>query len=413
MPGGIALPPGTRTRRLRHRIHRRHRRRTLEPCAALRHPVALQPRPPGCARRRCQNRRRRGPADAASLRHSPPGGQPAGTPPLQGRRPRRGLLFPAARQRLRAGAGESDCGGGAGIPRPVPLRVARGADEHQRPRRQGSIDHAAHRAGAHRQTLGHEPGRVRAQVIPRPQRDREARRRRQDQEFLRLVDVQPGHRLQGPARFLVVGEFLPRSVEPGLRDGALHLPSALQHEHLPDVAARAAFPDAGPQRRDQHRQGQPQLDARPRGGTLGRLLGRRHRPAQTHYPAGRLGQREPGQRARSPRHERARHPPCDDDARALRVARQPGGVAGTCRVLRIPRLLQRALGRSGGAGVQRRQHGRRVPGPERPASGALQADRRRDFLSRLGGGRGGVRRRARHRKRTAWARRNDRRRYGQ
>ena len=49
-----------------------------------------------------------------------------------------------------------------------------------------------------------------------------------------------------------------RPVRVQLRD----LPPALLDQHLPDVAAGAAVPNAGPQRRDQHRQGQRQLDAR-------------------------------------------------------------------------------------------------------------------------------------------------------
>ena len=39
---------------------------------------------------------------------------------------------------------------------------------------------------------------------------------------------------------------------------------ALQHEHVPELAARAPVPDARPQRRDQHRAGQRELDARAR-----------------------------------------------------------------------------------------------------------------------------------------------------
>ena len=54
-----------------------------------------------------------------------------------------------------------------------------------------------------------------------------------------------------------------------LQDRALHLGSgpgapALLHQHLPGMAARAPLPHDRAQRRDQHRQGQFQLDARPR-----------------------------------------------------------------------------------------------------------------------------------------------------
>ena len=40
---------------------------------------------------------------------------------------------------------------------------------------------------------------------------------------------------------------------------------ALLDQHVPELAARAPVPDARPQRRDQHRAGQRELDARPRG----------------------------------------------------------------------------------------------------------------------------------------------------
>ncbi len=133
------------------------RRRPLEPRPALRHAVALQPRPPRRARCRLQDRRRRGPADAASV-------QPAaqrrsagcGHHLYQDSDLGVGFCLPAPRQRLCAGARQGDHGGGAGITRPVPVRLARGAHEHQRARRQGATHHAAHRTGARRQALGHE-----------------------------------------------------------------------------------------------------------------------------------------------------------------------------------------------------------------------------------------------------------------
>ena len=40
------------------------------------------------------------------------------------------------------------------------------------------------------------------------------------------------------------GEILSRPFEPGLRDRRLRLSSALQHEHVSEMAARSAVPDA-------------------------------------------------------------------------------------------------------------------------------------------------------------------------
>ena len=60
----------------------------------------------------------------------------------------------------------------------------------------------------------------------------------------------------------------------------------LLDEHVPVVAARPPVPLRRPQRRDQHRPGQPELDARPRGD--GRRLGaarRRHGPSRSARPA--------------------------------------------------------------------------------------------------------------------------------
>ena len=48
------------------------------------------------------------------------------------------------------------------------------------------------------------------------------------------------------------------------RSAAGRLSSALQHQHLPHVGARAAVPRAVPQRRDQHAARQPRVDARAR-----------------------------------------------------------------------------------------------------------------------------------------------------
>ena len=89
-------------------------------------------------------------------------------------------------------------------------------------------------------------------------------RRVRDRGLLPLALLaHPG--LQGHAHHRPARPGLPRPDRRAgrLRDGGRAL--ALLHEHLPELAAGPPVPVHRPQRRDQHRDGQPQLDARPRG----------------------------------------------------------------------------------------------------------------------------------------------------
>jgi glutamate synthase domain-containing protein 1 len=61
-----------------------------------------------------------------------------------------------------------------------------------------------------------------------------------------------------------LAHFYPDLSDTGLQDRHRRLPSALQHQHLSHLGARAALPHDLPQRRDQHAAGQRELDARPR-----------------------------------------------------------------------------------------------------------------------------------------------------
>ena len=79
------------------------------------------------------------------------------------------------------------------------------------------------------------------------------------------VAVVPHARLQGHAHHAAAGRVLPRPRRRARRVGARAGAQPLLHQHVPVVAARAPVPVHRPQRRDQHRAGQPQLDARPRG----------------------------------------------------------------------------------------------------------------------------------------------------
>jgi glutamate synthase (NADPH) large chain len=59
------------------------------------------------------------------------------------------------------------------------------------------------------------------------------------------------------------GGVLPRPRRPARGSFGRGVPPALLHQHAAAVAAGASLPDAGAQRRDQHRRGQPQLGGGP------------------------------------------------------------------------------------------------------------------------------------------------------
>ena len=82
-------------------------------------------------------------------------------------------------------------------------------------------------------------------------------------------------RLQGDADRAPAGAVLPRPVRPRVHLGPGHGALPVLHQHLPVLAAGPPVPVHRAQRRDQHRAGQPQLDAGPGGDA-------RHRP---HPPA--------------------------------------------------------------------------------------------------------------------------------
>ena len=77
--------------------------------------------------------------------------------------------------------------------------------------------------------------------------------------------VVPHPRLQGDAHHAPAGRVLPRPARRAGRVGAGAGALALLDQHLPVLAAGPPVPLHRPQRRDQHRAGQPQLDAGPRG----------------------------------------------------------------------------------------------------------------------------------------------------
>ena len=100
-----------------------------------------------------------------------------------------------------------------------------------------------------------------------------------------------------------LGEFYPDLRDERVRERARARALALQHEHVPELAARAPVPDARPQRRDQHRAGQRELDARPRRRDGERRAARRPRARVPDLHAGRVRHRalRRGARAAQPR----------------------------------------------------------------------------------------------------------------
>ncbi len=123
----------------------------------------------------------------------------------------------------------------------------------------------------------------------------------------------------------------------------------------------------------------------------------RPRPRGALLPAARPGGlrlRQARRRSRTPRRRRARHPPRRRHARPRGVGGQPGPAGRGTRLLPLPRLPGRAVGRPRRPHLHRRPPGRRGPRPQRAAAAALPGLRRRVRGLRLRG-RGGADRRPR------------------
>ena len=165
--------------------------------------------------------------------------------------------------------------GAAFLPREEPARaevVDRvGGDRRRR---------VAHRAGLARRSRGARPGgaelaglhaapvapvrdvtgrAVRHRAGPGRVRAAQAGRTR-DRPVLRVA-VRADARLQGDAHHRTARAVLPGPVRPQVRDRAGVGPLAVLHQHLPVLATGPPLPPHRAQRRDQHGQGQPQLDA--------------------------------------------------------------------------------------------------------------------------------------------------------
>ena len=172
----------------------------------------------------------------------------------------------------------------------------------------------ARRAGGpHRPRLARRPGRPRPARRDGSRRDaavqpalRRSRRRAADRHGARAPRVLPPQAsrardrgvlrlaqrahpaLQGHAHHRPAGPVLPRPRRRADRLGAGRRALSLLDQHLPELAARPPVPLHRPQRRDQHGDGQPQLDAGPRGPARLRPDPRRPRASLPDLYAGRL-----------------------------------------------------------------------------------------------------------------------------
>ncbi len=164
-------------------------------------------------------------------------------------------------------------------------------------------------------------------------------------------------------------------------------PLALLDQHLPELGARAPVPHGRPQRGDQHRARQRQLDACTRVAACLRALRRRPREGAAGRAPRRIRHGELRQRARAARARRPLAAACadDDDPRGVRGAHRRERRAA--RLLRLPRLPDGALGRARVDLVQRRHPDRRDARPQRPAPRSLARDEGRLGRARLRGGR--------------------------
>ncbi len=133
-----------------------------------------------------------------------------------------------------------------------------------------------------------------ARPVPVPQADREARRRRPNIQHFYICSLS-ARALIYKGMFLAehIDAFYPDLTDERFAGGGGDLPPALFDQHLPGMAAGPAVPDAGPQRRDQHPEGQRQLDEDPRDPHGGRRLRRVRGRREAGDPAGRLRTRRP------------------------------------------------------------------------------------------------------------------------
>ena len=264
----------------------------------------------------------------------------------------------------------------------------------QGPRDRG--DRALPPAGLHRRRRRHRRrGRVRAQALHHPQGDVGQDLlglRGQGERLLHRLDELPDAGLQGHVPRRAAPRLFRRPQRSRLRVGARARPPALLDQHLPVVAARPPLPVRLPQRRDQHRARQRQLDGGAPGVGPVAAVRRRHPEALADQLSGPVGHRLLRQRARVPAARRLLAAACGDDADPRGLGGQPADGRGPARLLRVPRRADGALGRPGRDVLLGRRLYRRDARPQRPPPVALHGHRRRRGHHGLGGRRAADRR---------------------
>ena len=163
-------------------------------------------------------------------------------------------------------------------------------------------------------------------------------------------------------------QFFPDLVDERVASALARRALAVLDQHLPELAAGPPVPLHRPQRRDQHRDGQPQLDAGPRGAARLRPDPGRPRAAlpDLHARARPTPRRfDEVARAAAPGRPLAAARGADDDPGGVGEPRRDGRRAP--RVLRVPLHADGAVGRPGLRRLHRRHPDRRRPRPQRPA----------------------------------------------
>ena len=351
-----------------------------------------EPPAPGRVRLRAEHGRRGGHPDPDARSVPPAGVRPPGHSP-----PRRGRV--RVRPRVPA-AGDRSAPPGPGAPPldrrargPASPRLARRPHRRRAARRDGALGGARHQAGLRGTGPGRPgPAALRAEALHHPEALREGRRggrraradvRLPAEPLVQHADLQ-GHAERRPDRVHVPGrDGSRRRVRAGARA------PAVQHQHVPVLAARASLPVRRAQRRDQHPPGQHQLDARPGGAVPLQRVRRRAVEGPARHARRAVGLGHLRQRPRVPGHERALPAPRDPDDDPGAVAEARVDEPGPARLLRVPLRAHGALGRPGVDRLHRRDGDRGDPRPERAPAVALLRDEGRSGRHGLRGRRAG------------------------
>ena len=190
-------------------------------------------------------------------------------------------------------------------------------------------------------------------------------------------------RLQRPDAGDADRSLLQGSCGRNVRVAAGARPSALQHEHVSDVAAGPSVPLSGPQRRNQHAARQPEPRPHTRGLPENGPFRRRSEKAAAADRRDAERFRLSRQHGRTACAVRPLAAACHDDADPPGMGRQLPHDEGHLRFLRLPFRLGRAMGRPRRRFVHRRRRRGRHAGPQRPPPRPLFTDERRPVRARL------------------------------